>query len=319
MRIESGTTGERRIRTLIVLTMCAVFAGWFAYDGLRGWPNKNLEWALKEWELKALPKPDAPKINPRVTADHLKRIVEAAGMPRGELDALLGEPALEQKKQLTYVGSDMKATIRLADGKVVDVTTGPLEPADKSVTPIYTLPDRIKKIHAGMSEAEVETELGKSRNVREQTLWYVGPAAYAEIQVADGKTLGKPKIQLSTEHTESDIFMQKVLATGLTLISLFMAFKFYQVVTLRAVLDDTGLTINRKHVPWDAMTGLKVDEYVAKGWVDLICRTNGDSRPLRLDSYHINHFKGIVLAICERKDFVPPPFSQPSGFPTDSA
>ncbi len=40
MRIESGTSKERRIRVLLVFVACLFFAGWFGYDG---WINQDPE------------------------------------------------------------------------------------------------------------------------------------------------------------------------------------------------------------------------------------------------------------------------------------
>ncbi len=39
MRIESGPTGERKVRVLLMLVMFAGFSIWFAYDGFIGYPG----------------------------------------------------------------------------------------------------------------------------------------------------------------------------------------------------------------------------------------------------------------------------------------
>ncbi|MCC7315956.1 MAG: hypothetical protein IT419_14175, partial [Planctomycetes bacterium] len=41
MPIESGPTGERKVRTTLMFLMFAFFSAWFAYDGWIGYPEKN--------------------------------------------------------------------------------------------------------------------------------------------------------------------------------------------------------------------------------------------------------------------------------------
>ena len=43
MRIECGTTRQRRNRIILVIIVCAVFAGWFAYDGWYKYPREQAE------------------------------------------------------------------------------------------------------------------------------------------------------------------------------------------------------------------------------------------------------------------------------------
>ena len=63
------------------------------------------------------------------------------------------------------------------------------------------------------------------------------------------------------------------------------------------VLDDSGLRYNGRHVPWEAMTGLRTDDYTRKGWVYLEYTAGGVTRSLRLDSYHVEKFDEIVNAM----------------------
>lgn len=84
MRIESGSTGERKIRTGLFVVMCLAFAGWFAYDGFVGYPSANLEWALS-----AMPeKPEHPTTTPQASVATLTTV--QPGMSEAELRGLLG-------------------------------------------------------------------------------------------------------------------------------------------------------------------------------------------------------------------------------------
>jgi hypothetical protein len=126
---------------------------------------------------------------------------------------------------------------------------------------------------------------------------------------------GKPLVR-ELEPNEGDIFIQKVLAVVLAILTVFVAVKWLRIVTLNVKVDESGLTFRNRHIPWDAMTGLETDEYLDKGWLDLIYTQDGREELQRLDSYHIQRFKDVVQAICERKGFTLP--KPPSSGPTDS-
>jgi len=304
MRIESGATSDERIRVLVFFLMCLAFAGWFAYDGLVRYPAKNLDWALQ-----ALPeKPPAPQINPRATVADLKQL--KAGMGYQHIESMLGEPALRQDRGLVYIGPGAAATIRVRDGAVTAVSS---EVAGKHKTdaPNYLVrPEKIERIKPGMTEAQVADELGKPTKIELEKLWYIGPGAYAAIAMDDGKIYQEtdpaarnPDIREAHEPSESDIFWQKAIAAGLAIGSILIGRRLYRILTLRVVLDDEGLHHNRLLVRWDQMESLATEQYLDKGWVDLVYRPNGQPRRLRLDGYRVNRFKEIVAEICNRKGF----------------
>lgn len=124
-RIQTGTTGERKIRTAIFVAMMVVFAVFFYKDWKWGYAAKNLE-KLKE-KLPVTPaKPVAT--NPaimRINLEVLKKKIEEQrqSMTREEVQAALGEPAAEEMKEgkqyLYYIGPAVYATLVLSDGKLV--------------------------------------------------------------------------------------------------------------------------------------------------------------------------------------------------------
>ncbi|HOB75343.1 MAG TPA: PH domain-containing protein [Phycisphaerae bacterium] len=151
---------------------------------------------------------------------------------------------------------------------------------------------------------KLKARLGEPSLAKEQEHWWVGPAMYVKAAIQDGKA--QLVIELSKEHSESSIRGQKWFAAALLVAGLVVLLKLLRVVTTRVVLDDSGLRYNSRHIPWEAMTGLRTDDYQHKGWVYLEYTGGGVTRSFRLDSYHIEKFNEIINAICERKGFNPP-------------
>ncbi len=146
MHIESGTTTEHRVRLGLFLAMVIVFAAYFGYDGLWGYPGKNLEWARQN--IPNLP-PEAKsqiQINPKVMMAELARIHatarSSAGMTDAQVRAILGDPSAVAEhtaggaggKDHWYVGPAACARIQIVDGKVREVA--PLENINKSESDI---------------------------------------------------------------------------------------------------------------------------------------------------------------------------------------
>lgn len=230
MRIESGTTSERRNRGLLFVLMCLAFAGWFAYDGFYAYPKKNVEWARQ-----AMPeKPAELKADPRVRRIAIEELARQAkgGLTIDEIKARLGEPAL----------------------------------------------------------------------VYRDDYWFVGPAAYLRVTAPGGRD-ARLDAQYPPDRSESHIQGQKWMAAALLGIGLLSLISLLRAMAAKAVLDDQGLHYKGRHIPWEAMTGLKTDDYARKGWVDLVYTADGATRQLRLDSYLLRHFHPIVQEICTRKGF----------------
>jgi len=303
MRIESGTTSERCIRLGLSLVMCTVFAGWFAYDGFWGYPKENLRWALRN---PLIPQHDH-EINTNFKATQATLEQVHPDMTVEELEALVGEPTLIQSRHRVYVGRELYAIIDLdEEDKVTNVRSIEIaaeDVPDDEPNPAVT-PMNVEKIEPGMSLSRLEHYLGDKPDERhKQTFWYIGPATYARFEVV-GKTVSKViDITENSDHRESDIAMQKWISAGLCVVILIAAVFLIRAVRTRVVLDDAGLTFNRRYVAWDTMTGLDIDEYKDRGWLDLVY---DDGDLLRLDSYHISKFREIITEICNRKGFASP-------------
>lgn len=302
MRIESGTTSERCIRLGLFLVMCTVFAGWFAYDGLWGYPKANLELALQN---PLIPKHDH-EINTNFKATKATLEQVHPDMTVEQLEALIGEPTLVQNRHRVYIGQKLYAIIDLdEEDKVTNVRSVEIaaEEVPDEPNPAVTAMN-VEKIEPGMSLSRLEHYLGDEPDERhKQTFWYIGPAAYARFEVV-GQTISQViDIIESRDHRESDIAMQKWISAGLCVVMLIVAFFLIRAVRTRVVLDDAGLTFNRRHVAWDTMTGMDINEYKDRGWLDLVYN---EGELLRLDSYHISKFREIITEICNRKGFASP-------------
>lgn len=156
----------------------------------------------------------------------------------------------------------------------------------------------------GLVVERVKARLGEPALVRGEEHWWVGPAVYVKVAMQNGQPHVEPV--RSEKRAENSIRGQRWLALALFVVAALMALKLVRVMTMRVVLDDAGLRHGSRTVSWDAMTGLRIDDYERKYWVFLEYTAGDVTRSLRLDSLHIDKFKEIVTAICERKGFASP-------------
>jgi hypothetical protein len=132
--INSGTSTERIIRSLLLCVLVDVFAMYFLYDGYVGYPRKNAEQLTK---LIGLPPEQAPVPNDTVTAERGRALAETvrAGGDLGTLSGELGPPGLRQSDAAFFVGPGgwLKADLRgdmLVSARWYD---GPHSEADQSI------------------------------------------------------------------------------------------------------------------------------------------------------------------------------------------
>lgn len=89
------------------------------------------------------------------------------------------------------------------------------------------------------------------------------------------------------------------------LFALYAFYRLYDAVSLRVVVDETGMKYGRKVIPFDAMTSLR--DYSPKGWVDLYHRADGERESrLRLDNQKVREFDAIVDRIAQAKGWENP-------------
>lgn len=104
---------------------------------------------------------------------------------------------------------------------------------------------------------------------------------------------------------QAEIQQQFLWAVLPGLFAMYAFYRVYDAVSLRVVVDDTGLKYAARTIPFDAMVSLR--DYSPKGWVDLYYRTDGgrESR-LRLDNQKVREFDAIVGRIATVKGWENP-------------
>ena len=125
MRIETGASSDRRNRVVIGLVLCVAFAAWFAYDGFKGYPARNVEWARQY--MPAEGKDADFWVNPHATVENIEAVRDqiAAAADTGEplqveeLTEQLGEPAFQDVRFAYYVGPAAFASFEIVDDRVV--------------------------------------------------------------------------------------------------------------------------------------------------------------------------------------------------------
>jgi len=129
MRIESGPTKERKVRTLLLAAFCAGMAGWFAYDGWVGYLAKNIQEHRDQLSPEERAKVPHPKIYPTVTKQSVAGAKEAtkkidADAQRKALQALYGgPPSFEDDKAWYYFGPAYRVKVILKNGKPRKIIT----------------------------------------------------------------------------------------------------------------------------------------------------------------------------------------------------
>lgn len=100
--IQSGTTVERIVRTLLVTGLTVGFSVAFLYDGYIGYPRENAANLMKSLGLEAA---DRPQINPKVTSNESHRIIRASkdGGVAWPVRTF-GEPSLTHETFAYFVG-----------------------------------------------------------------------------------------------------------------------------------------------------------------------------------------------------------------------
>jgi len=182
-----------------------------------------------------------------------------------------------------------------------------------------------KKYRGGMAKAEVLNELGNPLLIRpgvkeENEYWhYVGQYGRLELEVEKtkdpvlGNVISASWEQTPADYREDSIKQQKFFFVACTILSLLGAVFFVMIWRTRVIVDDSGLTYNRRTIPWEAMTSLDSGQYHAKGWLTLFYQDNQSQRKLKLDSFKIQAFDDVVDAICEKKGFPNPiPIVEPA-------
>lgn len=151
----------------------------------------------------------------------------------------------------------------------------------------------------------VTARLGEPSFRHDDDVYYVGPGGHLYLRTARGR-IDSAQWRPGT-HSETDLRWQTVIGCALSVVALVLAAQFIRVVLTRVTLTDAGLKMpGRPLIPWGAMTGLRADDYAARGHVELDFTLGGRSRAVQLDAYMIKEFPAILRRICESRGFPNP-------------
>lgn len=132
--INSGTSNERIVRSVLLCILVDVFAMYFLYDGYVGYPKKNAEQLAT---LLGLPAAQAPTPNDALTAERGKALAESvrAGQGLDKFSTEFGAPAIRQADAAYFVGPGgwLKAEMQGDMVRSAKWSDGPHTEADQSI------------------------------------------------------------------------------------------------------------------------------------------------------------------------------------------
>lgn len=123
MRIESGPTRERKVRTTLFVVLCAGMGGWFAYDGWIGYPEKNRREHIEALPFEKRAEAADAKIYASVTTKSLagaKKALKKLDIPaqrKALAEIYGGPPSFEDEQTWYYFGPTYRVKLILKDGK----------------------------------------------------------------------------------------------------------------------------------------------------------------------------------------------------------
>jgi hypothetical protein len=125
MPIESGPTGERKVRSLLLFLMVFAFSGWFAYDGWIGYPAENRKEHLEQLPTESRAGAENFRIyesvNETTTRDligKVKKHKDNLGAVRADLAKFYGgPPSFETADSIYYCGPSYRVIVAVEMGK----------------------------------------------------------------------------------------------------------------------------------------------------------------------------------------------------------
>ncbi|HUU81958.1 MAG TPA: hypothetical protein VM243_00515 [Phycisphaerae bacterium] len=179
---------------------------------------------------------------------------------------------------------------------------------------IQALHKKTAKEKVEVTKAEVLELLGEPAAWEDDMGSFFGPGGLARITFQDDRVR---KVRwFPGPKKESDLFTQFLMGCAVGLVGLGMILQWIRAVSTRVQLTDAGLKLNSQGgtrwggsplVPFEAMTGLRIEDYKRKGWVVVEYQlTDGREGTVSLNDYVHKAFPEIVAEICRRKGFENP-------------
>lgn len=130
---------------------------------------------------------------------------------------------------------------------------------------------------------------------------YFGPGGVIQIALEGDLVDQNQSRFVSGYKSESELFLQKVIAFVLLGLSLVMLFQFGRVITTRVVLSEDGLKVRgRPVIPFKSILRIDNSRYRKKGYMDIYYTRDGKEPSVRLDDYVIREFRPIIEQICAK-------------------
>ena len=189
-------------------------------------------------------------------------------------------------------------------GSSLDTTTFPERPTKNDFDAMFAAqPATTTELHAHAGfEQPLFTRQADTSN--ETVEYHVSQYGYAPIKVAGTRVVASSLVWNTWFKTKEEIQLQFWFAMACAAVGLFALHRFYRASTLRAMIDDEGMTYGSQRIPFTAMNSLQ--DYSRKGWVDLYYGEGDQRKKLRIDNQKILKFDEIITALCEAKGFEDP-------------
>ncbi len=175
---------------------------------------------------------------------------------------------------------------------------GRLKYDDLGETPTKADFDRLKQ----SKPEQIREQLDKLQSTRTE-----GPGRSAEYCVGRYgyiKVEGKHTPNITWQpwkRDKSELRAQFYWAIVPLIPGLYFLWRLYKAATLRATIDDEGMTYGGQRIALADMVSLR--DYSPKGWIDLHYKVGDGEKKLRLDNEKVLRFDEIVDALCQAKGF----------------
>lgn len=178
--------------------------------------------------------------------------------------------------------------------------------------PVRPTEEDVRRVRAAKPDREtLKKEFGEALPPKMDDVSPIEAERYVSLYgmvTVELSSSGRPDVARMTwqgwEHSPDDIRMQLYMAIGVGLVAFFFLVRTYRAFTLRAEIDEEGMTYGGVRIPFADMVSLR--DYNRKGWVDLYYLTGAGERRLRIDNQKIARFNEIAELICEKKGFENP-------------
>lgn len=162
--------------------------------------------------------------------------------------------------------------------------------------------------------SDIEQRLGPAKLVKpgapgESIHFFISDYGKIEVPVLNGQVTVAGIKGATWGHTREQAVAQYYWGAIPLLGLLYVLPKLLRSISLRATIDDEGLTYGAKRIPFADMIALR--DYSPKGWVDLHFRSDGREQKIRIDNQKIAKFDEIVTMISAEKAFPNPLLEDP--------